>query len=68
MFAQLASTTVDDINAEVQELNEGDGFDYKRDLKSPRWCRTVGAKLKASYSKDVKRKKASPIGELVAEL
>ncbi|MBG6154101.1 hypothetical protein IWQ52_001272 [Labrenzia sp. EL_159] len=68
MFARLASTTVDDINAEVQELSEGDGFDCKRDLKSPRWCRTICAKLKASYSKDVKRKKASPIGELVAEL
>lgn len=68
MFSQLATTTVDDINAEVQELGEGDGFDYKRDLKSPKWCRTVCAKMKASYNKDVKRKKASSISDLVAVL
>lgn len=68
MFGELAATTVDDINAEVQELMEGDGFDYKRDLKSPNWCRTLCAKLKASYSKDVKRKKAMSIADLIKAL
>ena len=68
MFAELASTTVDDINAEVQELLESEGFDYKRDLKSPKWCRTICAKMKASYSKDVKRKKATSVSELVEAL
>ena len=65
MFKELASTTVDDINAEVQELVENEDFDYKRDLKSPKWCRSICAKMKASYNKDVKRKKAAPIPELL---
>lgn len=68
MFADLASTTVDDINAEVGELVEAGNFDYKRDLKSPTWSRTICGKIKASYSKDVKRKKATPIAELVSAL
>lgn len=68
MFSDLATTTVDDINAEVQELIEGEGFDYKRDLKSPKWCRTICAKMKASYSKDVKRKKAASIVDLINAL
>tara|TARA_R100000687_G_scaffold77858_1_gene70661 strand:+ start:350 stop:2035 length:1686 start_codon:yes stop_codon:yes gene_type:complete len=68
MFQELAATTVDDINAEVEELLENDVFDYKRDLKSPKWCRTICAKMKASYNKDVKRKKAKSVAELVEAL
>ena len=65
-FSDLASTTVDDLNAEVAE-SVGDGlFDYKRELKSPKWCRAMCEKLKAAYSKDVKRKKATPIAQLTA--
>ncbi|MGI9569454.1 MAG: AIPR family protein [Desulfobulbia bacterium] len=68
IFALLASTTVDDINAEIAEIVEKGNFDYKRDLKSPNWCRTICGKLKSAYSKDVKRKKADPIKELVAPI
>ncbi|RJG12924.1 hypothetical protein D3879_06505 [Pseudomonas cavernicola] len=69
VFTSLASTTVADLNAEIEELRENeDGFDYKRDLKSPKWCRTMCGKLKASYNKDVKRKKAEPVSALLANI
>ena len=63
----LASTTIDDLEAEVSELREEGTFDYKRDLKSPKWCKNMVTKLKATYKKDVKRKKATPIDELFAD-
>ena len=68
LFLQLASTTVDDLNAEVEELNVNDIFDYKTDLKSSKWCVTMCGKLKAAYNKDVKRKKAIPVGKLLDPL
>lgn len=69
VFKELASTTVSDLNAEVEDLRESDeGFDYKRDLKSPKWCRTMSGKLRAAYAKDVKRKKAEPVAKLLEPL
>lgn len=65
VFKGLASTTVDDLNAEVAEMQQEGGFDYKRDLKGQRWCRKTCERLKAAYSKDVKRKKATPVAQLV---
>ncbi|HGM5579303.1 TPA: AIPR family protein [Pseudomonas putida] len=69
IFKELASTTVSDLNAEVEDLRDSDeGFDYKRDLKSTKWCRTMSGKLRAAYAKDVKRKKAEPVAKLVEGL
>lgn len=69
VFTSLANTTVSDLNAEIEELRENEeGFDYKRDLKSPKWCRSMCGKLKASYNKDVKRKKADPVSVLLANI
>lgn len=69
VFKALANTTVSDLNAEVEDLRENEeGFDYKRDLKSQKWCKTMCNKLRAAYNKDVKRKKADPISVLVAGL
>ncbi|WP_048306452.1 AIPR family protein [Halomonas sp. PR-M31] len=68
VFSSLASTTVADLNAEIEDLREEDGFDYKRDLKSSKWCRAMCGKLKASYIKDVKRKKAEPISTLLENI
>lgn len=69
VFKELASTTVSDLNAEVEDLRESDeGFDYKRDLKSTKWCRTMSGKLRAAYAKDVKRRKAEPVAKLVEGL
>jgi hypothetical protein len=68
MFRRLASTTVDDLNAEVAELTADGDFDYKRDLKGQKWCRTMCERLKAAYNKDVKRRKAQPVSELVEPL
>ncbi len=66
VFVGIATTTVDDLNAEVVELSEEGSFDHKRDLKSPTWCRTMTGKLVSAYKKDVKRKRVQPIGELFA--
>lgn len=67
VFAGIASTTVDDLNAEVGELIEEGNFDHKRDLKSPTWCKTMTGKLVSAYKKDVKRKRVEPIAELFAK-
>lgn len=68
MYSELAGTTVYDLNAEVADLEGDDTFDYKRDLKSGRWCSAMCEKLKAEYKKDVRRKKARPIVELLAPI
>lgn len=60
----LVATTIDDLEAEVSGSKEDGTFDYKRDLKSPKWCKNTANKLKAAYKKDVKRKKATAIDEL----
>ncbi|MCJ7871150.1 AIPR family protein [Phaeobacter sp. J2-8] len=67
VFAGIASTTVDDLNAEIGELIEEDKFDHKRDLKSPIWCKTMTGKLVSAYKKDVKRKRVDPIDDLFSE-
>lgn len=66
VFVGIATTTVDDLNAEVVELVEADRFDHKRDLKSPTWCKNMTGKLISAYKKDVKRKRVKPIDELFA--
>ena len=66
VFSGLASTTVDDLNAEVGELIEAGKFDHKRDLKSPTWCKAMTGKLVSAYKKDVKRRRVQPIAELFA--
>ena len=65
VYSELAYTTVYDVNAAIAELKVDDDFDYKRDLKSVKWCSAMCEKLKAEYKKDVRRKKASPIVELL---
>lgn len=63
---EIAGTTADDLNAEYEGAREENSdFDYKAELKSPTWCRSTVAKLKSQHSKDVKRKKAKPISELL---
>lgn len=68
VIEELAGTTADDLNAEYEAAQEDGDFDYKAELKSPNWCRTTAARLKAQHKKDVKRKKAKPIAELLADL
>lgn len=66
--ANIAVTTAQDFNAEISgELARPD-FDYKAELKSPNWCRQMASKLRADYQKDVARKRASPIDELLEPL
>lgn len=63
-FADLAMSAANDLNAEIVAEKEADpDFDYKKLLKSPNWCRAMGAKVQAQYKKDVARKKAEPIAK-----
>lgn len=64
----IAKTTAQDLNAEVATELENPEFDYKAQLKSPTWCKAMGAKLLAQYRKDVARKKADSIDTLLAGL
>lgn len=67
-FAGIASTTVVDLTAEIEEHVENNGtFDHKRDLKSPKWCKHMTGKLVSAYQKDVKRNKAEPIPKLFSD-
>ncbi len=65
VIEEIAGTTADDLNAEYEAAQEDGDFDYKAELKSPNWCRTTVARLKAQHKKDVKRKKAKPIAVLL---
>lgn len=67
IFGSLAKSLALDLNAEIIG-DEGETFDYKNELKSPTWCKKVSAKLVSQYSKDVMRKKATPIETLCAGL
>lgn len=67
IVAGLAKSIALDLNAEVSDA-EGEGFDYKNDLKSPSWCKRMTARLVAQYNKDVLRKRAQSIDKLCAEL
>ncbi len=64
LVSGLVETTIDDLEAEVADLQEDGVFDYKRDLKNQKWCRAMATKLKAAYKKDIRRKKAIAIDEL----
>lgn len=66
VFSGIAATTAEDLNAEISDDLSNADFDYKSELKSPKWVRSMSAKLKASYNKDVKRKKAKSIDILLA--
>ncbi len=65
MFLEISSTTIVDLEAEIEDLLEDEKFDYKRDLKSPKWCRSMNNKLKATHRKDVKRNKAKSVDDLL---
>lgn len=63
-ISEILSSLIVDLNYEVTDM--GDSFDYKGDLKSPTKIRELRAKLLRSYEKDVARKKASSLTELLA--
>lgn len=66
-FAILAENAVIDLNAELAP-EEDEYFDYKNDLKSPKWCRAMSAKLLAQHKKDVRRDKADSVAKAFDEL
>lgn len=54
-----------DLNAEVQEREEsGNGFDFKRDLKSPSAVANLARDIQSSYLKIVRRKRVSSFSDL----
>ncbi|HCN61800.1 MAG TPA: hypothetical protein DIT33_00180 [Pseudomonas sp.] len=60
---EVLQSIVIDLNFEVESL--GDQFDYKGDLKSPAKIRELRGKLRRSYEKDVARKKARSLSNLL---
>lgn len=66
-FKILAGNTAIDLNAEIAP-DEDEYFDYKNDLKSQKWCKTMSAKLLAQYKKDIRRDKADSVAEIFAEV
>lgn len=66
-FSKLAENAAIDLNAEVAPEDD-EYFDYKNDLKSPKWCRAMSAKLLAQHKKDVKRDKADSVAKAFAKL
>ena len=55
--APVIGDLVIDFNYEVEE--EGDGLDYKGDLKTPERVKTWRNKLLSSYEKELKKGKAA---------
>jgi len=68
IFGILANSLAIDLNAEIVGEEQEGAFDYKNELKSPAWCKKISTKLIAQYSKDILRKKADSIKDLVAGL
>ena len=66
-FSELAVAVANDLNAEVTAVDEV-VFDHKTDLKSPKWCRGIEARILAQYKKDVARKRAEPIAKQFAAM
>ncbi len=66
-FTVLAENTAIDLNAEIAP-EEDEYFDYKNDLKSQKWCKTMSAKLLAQYKKDIRRDKAESVVEIFEEV
>jgi len=66
IYAEVSVSASLDLNAEINDLYDSDeNFDHKASLKSPVWCRSMVQKIKASYEKDVRRKKVKPMNELL---
>ncbi len=65
IVSSLSSTVGIDLDGEIEELMENGDFDYKVSLKNANWCRDAARKLRLSYLKDVKRKKADSIDDLL---
>ncbi len=66
VFRSISQTVALDLNAEVQEQLDEGKLDYKASLKSANWCKSMAGTLVSSYRKDVKRKKAEPMEEMLA--
>lgn len=66
-FSILADNTAIDLNAEIAPEEE-EHFDYKNELKSQKWCKTMSAKLLAQHKKDILRDKAVAVAEAFEKL
>lgn len=66
-FSALAENAAIDLNAEIVP-EEDEYFDYKKDLKSQKWCKAMSAKLLAQHKKDVRRDKADSVAKAFEEL
>ena len=62
---EVLKSIIIDLNYAVEDL--GQEFDYKRDLKSPSKTKELRKSLLRDYEKDIARKKASSIEQLMAD-
>ena len=66
IVGDLSLTVGIDLNDEMVDLLKNADFDYKSSLKNANWCRDTARNLISSYSKDVRRKKAPSVDDLLA--
>ena len=62
----LSQTVALDLNAEIYDDVRAGKLDYKTSLKSAKWCETMSRALVSFYLKDVKRRRASSVDDLLA--
>ncbi len=66
VVSELFSTVGIDLDAEIEDQFKDQSFDYKASLKNAGWCRNLSKDLQGSYLKDVRRKRADPISDLLS--
>jgi hypothetical protein len=59
-FTEIAILAANDLNAEISG-DEDEHFDYKSELKSSKWSKSMSARLLSQFKKDVARKKVDSI-------
>ncbi|MEI6644297.1 MAG: hypothetical protein WCL10_19985, partial [Novosphingobium sp.] len=64
--SSLALSAANDLSAEISDLDD-EQFDYKKELKSAKWCKAMAARILAQYKKDVGRKKADPVANILGK-
>jgi len=66
-FTEVAILAANDLNAEIS-TDDDEHFDYKSDLKSSKWSKTMAARLLSQFKKDVARKKVDSIEKVFGGL
>lgn len=70
ILSDLTVQTIYNFEGEINlsEQDQDMEFDYKRDFKSPNWCRKMSTVLKTDFKKDMRKKKAAKIDDLLSKI